>query len=137
MEAVFKRFECLPFGGSYEAIVSVTQPLTGASSDLQCVIDTGFSGSIMLESDSYRKLGLDLTEAASSQFPVFKSLMGSIILRSSHAKARLGGVELDVEILTPVYGPGKNLVGRKFLREFTTLLYRDKKACVGEAQVEV
>lgn len=136
MEAVFRRSECLRFGGSYEVPVTITHPLTGKSVDLHCVIDTGFSGSVMVESGYYQKLGLDLAEKPSAEFPVYKTLLGSISLRSSYGKAKIGKKELDAEILTPVYGPGKNLVGRKILREFTTLLHRAEKSCVGDAELE-
>ena len=110
--------------------------MTGAHIELRCVIDSGFSGSILMESGTYRELGLDLTEKPTVDFPVYKTLAGTIILRCSHAKAKIGEKEFDVEVLTPVYGNGRNLIGRNVLREFTTLLHRGERACVGEARVE-
>jgi clan AA aspartic protease len=133
---VFSRPECQPFRGSYEVRVTLTHPLTGASINLKSVVDTGFSGPVLVESAAYRELGLDLVEKPSVEFPVYRGLLGSVVMRSSYGKATIGGRDLPTEILTPLYGPGRNLIGRKLLREFTTLLHREEMTCIGEAEVE-
>lgn len=136
MQAVFSQTECLRYKDAYEVSVTISHPLTGKSVDLHSVIDSGFSGSVMVESNLYQELGFDLTEKPSAEFPVYKTMLGSLPLRSSYGKAKIGTKELDAEVLTPVYGTGKNLVGRKILGEFTTLLHRREKACIGDAELE-
>jgi predicted aspartyl protease len=116
--------------------MTITNLLTGATANLQSVIDTGFSGSIIVESKTYQELGLELVEKPSNEFPIFKTLVGSIVFRSSSANAEVAGRGIDAEILTPLYGPGKNLVGRRVLREFSTLVHREEMTCMGEARVE-
>ena len=75
---------------------------------------------------------MDLSEKAPVEFPVYKTMLGSITMRSSRGKAELGGEVLAAEILTPIYGPGKNLVGMRLLSEFTTLLHRAEMSCIGD-----
>lgn len=40
---------------------------------------------------------------------------------------------MTAEVVTPVSGPGKVLIGRRTAKEFTTLLHRGERLCIGKA----
>jgi len=110
--------------------------ITGARAEVQGAIDTGFDGSVMVDSETYSKLALGLSEKPEHQFPAYRTLSGTTVFRSSSARAVVAGKEIAADVITPVHGRGKNLVGRQVLRKFTTLLHAAENHCLGEARFE-
>lgn len=136
MQVAFSKSECSRFRGAYVVPVVVSNPVNGEKLEVESVLDTGFDGSMMLAAEAYHRLGLELRERPEDLFPVYRTLSGTIVFRRSHATARLAGKDLDVEVVTPISGAGKNLVGRRVLHEFTTLLQRGELACIGDGKIE-
>jgi clan AA aspartic protease len=136
LRVAYREHECSPFRGAYVIPVVVSNPVSGAKAELESVIDTGFDGSIMVAAEAYHRLGLELRERPEDLFPVYRSLSGAFVFRRSFASAKLAGRDMDVEVVTPLHGVGKNLIGRRVLSQFTTLLHREEIACLGEARVE-
>lgn len=136
MRVAFSKSECRPYRGAYSVPLTLTNTINGALAEVEGAIDTGFDGSVMVDSETYHKLALELSERPESQFPAYRTLSGTTLFRSSPGRASVAGRELAVEVITPVHGKGKNLIGRRVLREFTILLHATEKYCVGEASVE-
>jgi clan AA aspartic protease len=136
LRAVFRGSDCRPYRGGYVLSLSLVNPVNGGRGEVEAAIDTGFDGFLMLESATYSALGLELCEVPESQFPAYQTLSGTIVFRSSSARAIVSGRELPVEVISPSHGEGKNLVGRRVLGQFTTLLDKTQTCCVGAASVE-
>jgi len=118
------------------AALGLSNVISTAATKVMAEIDTGFSGSVMVDSDVYSGLSLELTQRPEAQFPSYRTLAGPTLFKSSPARARVGETELNVEVISPVAGRGKNLIGRGILKEFTTLLHRKELACIGDAKIE-
>jgi len=136
LRAVFSGSDCHPYKDGYRLSLSITNPVTGRRGEVDAAIDTGFDGSLMLESGTYSALNLEVCEMPESQFPIYRTLSGTTVFKSSSAQAVIAGRELAVEVITPLHGKGKNLLGRRVLQEFTTLLHRRETCCVGAASLE-
>jgi len=93
-------------------------------------VDTGFRGDIFLEKRFYEDLGLQIVELPLRAVPVARTLAGSVQLRAAITKVRIAGFTLKVKAYTPLYGYGKNLVGREVLNRLTMLLVKREKTCI-------
>ncbi len=136
MQVAFSRSECFPYGKAYSMSLSLSNPVNGAEADLESVVDTGFDGSLMVTAELYRRLGLELRERPEELYPVYRTFSGTSVFRRSYGVARLVGKDMEVEVIAPLHGGGKNLLGRRVLNGFTTVLHRAEAACIGDAQVE-
>ena len=136
MRAVFSGSDCHPYQEGYRLSLSLINPVTGRQAVVDAAIDTGFDGFLMLESETYSALDMEVCEAPESQFPTYRTFSGTTIFKSSSALAAIGGREMAVEVISPLHGRGKNLLGRRVLQEFTTLLHKRETSCVGAARVE-
>jgi clan AA aspartic protease len=136
LRAVFRGSDCRPYREGYFLPLSLVNPVNGERGEVEAAIDTGFDGFVMLESATYSALGLEVCEVPESQFPTYRTFSGTVVFRSSSARAIVSGRELPVEVISPSHGQGKNLVGRRVLGQFTTLLDKTETTCVGAAGVE-
>jgi predicted aspartyl protease len=134
LQAVFSEHECFHLqDGRLEVELRVTNLITGESSGARATLDTGFEGHLMLDTAAYGALRLGLSEKPESQFPVFRTFGGRVKFRSSLAMVEIGGKELVTEVLCPLYGDGRILIGREMIKDFTTLLHKDERLCIGQA----
>jgi len=136
LRAVFSGSDCHPYREGYRISLSLINPVTGRRGEVDATIDTGFDGFLMLESETYFGLSMEVCETPQSQFPTFRTLSGTTVFKSSSGRALIAGRELAVEVISPLHGGGKNLLGRRALQEFTTLLHKRETSCVGDARVE-
>ncbi len=135
LRVAFSKFECYRGEGPYEVDLELANVVSGERAKLKAVIDTGFEGQVMVDSASYDLLKLRVSEKPEGQFPTYRTVSGTLLFRSSVARAKLLGRETLMDVVTPQHGSGKVLLGRKALREFTTLLHRAERYCIGEANV--
>ena len=136
LRVAFNKYECYGGGdGPYEVELELGNLVSGEATKLRAVIDTGFDGNVMVDSKTYVLLKLRLSEKPESQFPAYRTFSGTVLFRSSLARISLVGRNVVGDIVTPVNGMGKVLLGRRALKEFTTLLHRDERHCIGEARL--
>lgn len=134
LQAVFSEHECFhPQDGRLQVEFRVTNLITGESVAAKAALDTGFEGHLMLDTVTYGALRLELSEKPENQFPVFRAFGGTVKFRSSLAMVVIAGKELTTEVLCPLYGDGKILVGREMIKDFTTLLHKNERLCIGRA----
>ena len=111
--------------------------VTGVSVEKkEAVADTGFDCSIMADSETYGSLHLGLSEKPEAQFPAYTTMTGTIIFRGSLCRAKVAGKDILAEVISPVQGRGKCLLGRELLKQFTTLLQRAETCRLGDADVK-
>jgi clan AA aspartic protease len=133
LQAVFSEHECFHQDGRLQVEFRVANLITSESAGAKATLDTGFEGHLMLDTAAYRALRLELSEKPESQFPVFRTFGGTVKFRSSLAVVAIAGKELMTEVLCPLYGDGKILIGREMIKDFTTLLHKSERLCIGQA----
>ncbi len=136
MQVVFRKYECHAPQRAYAVPIVMSNVITGRSMSIEGVIDTGFDGSIMLDSETYGSLQLELSEKPEDQFPAYRTLSGTVIFKSSLGRAKVAGRDILTEVVAPVRGKGKCLLGREILKQFATLLLGTERCCIGDAEME-
>jgi clan AA aspartic protease len=136
LQVVFRKNECHAFQSAYAVPVVLSNVITGRSVSIAAVIDTGFDGSIMVDSETYGSLQLELSEKPEGQFPAYRTFSGTVLFKSSLSRAKIAGRDVLTEVIAPVHGRGKCLLGREILKQFATLLLRAERSCLGDAEVQ-
>ena len=136
MQVAFRKDECHALQRAYAVPMVLSNVITGRSMTVGAMIDTGFDGSIMVDSETYGSLQLELSEKPEGQFPAYRTLSGTILFKSSLGRINVAGRDILAEVIAPVQGKGKCLLGREILKQFTTLLLRAEKSCIGDAELE-
>ena len=91
-------------------------------------VDTGFSGPVMVTAEVLERLKLTNIEVPEDARPVYSTMTGPIAMRSAPAILSINGKEIETDILTPLYGLGRFLIGFEILRKLNLALLRSK-AC--------
>lgn len=91
-------------------------------------VDTGFAGPIMVTSDIFELLRFSDTEVPDDMRSSYVALAGAVSVRSAPAVLEIGGKEIETDILTPLVGPSRMLVGFQLLRRLNLALLRNR-AC--------
>ena len=91
-------------------------------------VDTGFSGSVVVTGDVFEFLRLPDIEVPEDIQPAYRTLAGALTMRSAMGVLEAGGKQLETDILTPLQGPGKLLIGCQVLKELELALL-GKKTC--------
>jgi len=136
LRVVFNNSDCYVYDKGFAVPFILANLVTGESADLRGAIDTGFDGDLMVDSETYERLNLRLSERPESEFPAYRTFSGTILFKSSLARVTMPGRNSMAEVITPVSGLGKILVGRRALKNLTTLLHKAERYCVGDAKIE-
>ena len=96
-------------------------------------VDTGFSGPIVVTGDIFEFLRLPDIEIPEDIRPVYWTLAGALTMRSAAAILEVDGKQLETDILTPLQGPARLLIGSRVLKEIEIALLR-KKTCFVSSQ---
>lgn len=125
-------FEAGDWGYVIEA--SIVNPLHDLrfpeTGELLLKVDTGFSGSIIVTGDVFEFLRLPDIEIPEDIRPVYRTLAGALTMRSAAAILEVDGKQLETDILTPLQGPGRLLVGCRVLKGLELALLRGKTCFV-------
>lgn len=124
------RWKCFKYAGYYRIAAQVYSPLHNTWKKVDFILDTGFSGDIFLEKTIYEELGLHLAELPRRLSPSARTLAGSIPLRAAYTILKIRRRKIKVTVLTPLYGQGRNLLGRHVANKLEILLQKDQKTCV-------
>ena len=95
--------------------------------ELEVPVDTGFEGSLMLESDDYKFFIVG--ELPKEYWSTYSTLTGSILMRVASAFAVIGNIKLKIYVETPYLGRGKRLLGREVLNKLVLVLDGIKSRC--------
>jgi predicted aspartyl protease len=91
-------------------------------------VDTGFNGPIIVPEDVFEFLKLTDIEVPEDARPTYSTLTGPLTMRSAPGVFEANGKRLYTDILAPLAGRGRLLVGFRILNEFTLALLGDR-AC--------
>ena len=92
-------------------------------------LDTGFNGPVMVTGDIFELLHFSNIEVPEDLRPSYATLAGPIVMRSAPAEVEIGRRKVETDILTPLTGAGRMLVGFQVIRQFDIALLRDR-ACL-------
>jgi predicted aspartyl protease len=83
-------------------------------------VDTGFSGSVMVETEDYDFFSVG--ELPRSLWRTYRTLTGPLPMRTARAILEVGGKRLEAFVESPYYGGGKRLIGREVLSQLVLVL---------------
>ena len=130
MRSSVARWRCYRYAGYYRVSARIYSPIRDAWVEANFLLDTGFKGDVFLEKRLYEELGLHLVELPLRAAPVARTLAGTVQLRAAVTKLGIAGCTFEVRAYTPLYGHGKNMIGRGVLGKLITLLKEREKTCV-------
>lgn len=93
-------------------------------------IDTGFNGPAMVTGDIFEFLRFSDIEVPDDIRPTYGTLAGELTMRSAPALLEVQGKQLETDILTPLIGPSRMLVGFQIIRELNLALLGNKTCLV-------
>ena len=85
-------------------------------------VDTGFSGPVLVTRDVFQFLRLPDIEVPEDIRPSYRTLTGALPMRSAPGIIDVHGKQIDTDILTPLFGPDRLLVGCQILRSLNLAL---------------
>lgn len=94
---------------------------------LEFQVDTGFEGSVMLNTDDYSFF--QVGELPQEYWRTYRTLTGIVVMRMARAIAEVNGYKFETYVETPLYGQGKNIVGREFINRLTLILDGPGEMC--------
>lgn len=130
MKSSVVRWRCYRYKDFYTVVGWVYSPVLDEWVKAEFILDTGFRGDIFLEKKLYDSLKLYLVELPVRTAPIARTMAGSIPLRASITKLKIAGFNFLVKAYTPLYGYGKNLMGRGVINRLTVLLKENVKTCI-------
>ena len=108
--------------------VEVIDPVKNNSVNVSPLIDTGFSGYLLLPNSLYNKVNsLELKE------PRNYLTLNGIIKTRVRAKIRIGKIEINSYIESPVLGRDIALLGREILKELRIEFKKGKEICIEDS----
>src|SRR5207245_9979595 len=113
LQVVFKKNECHALDRVYSVPMLLSNVITGRSLGVEGVIDTGFDGSVMVDSETYGSLQLELSEKPEGQFPAYRTFSGTVLFKSTLVRVKAAGKGILAEVIAPVQGKGKCPVGTR------------------------
>ncbi len=107
--------------------IELTEPVGESRVALTAPLDTGFAGYVLVDRITYDRMGT--AELPREQFGSYQTMAGPVVLRRSRITLRLAEREFESYLETPLYGPGRLLLGRLVLSRLDLALFGNSARC--------
>lgn len=124
MERV-NSLECFDINEKPILHVKVSDPKNENSAEIDVLVDTGFSGWLLLNYEIYTKLNY-------MEIPItrkYRSILGNIEVYMAKASISINRLNIDAFIESSPYVE-MNLLGREILKKLNICFYRMNKICI-------
>ena len=119
---LFRAITCFNYRNELPVLKLKLMNYMGEVREFEFIIDTGFSGGILLPRDEYEFFTCG--ELPRSLWRSYSTLIGVIPMRTAKAILIIdeAGVRSEVYVETPLYGAGRRLLGREVINRLIILL---------------
>ncbi|BDC17504.1 clan AA aspartic protease [Acidianus sp. HS-5] len=108
--------------------ITITDPYTGNSVEVEALIDTGFSGYLLIPPSVYSKVNsIELENPR-----VYATINGIVKTRVAKAFVKIGKITLDTFIESPILGREISLLGRELQKMLHIEFRKGKEVCIGD-----
>lgn len=111
-----------------EIEVELIHPETRVSEKVKALLDTGFSGWILVPYDIYRKVSLVEAE----EIKAYGTLDGHIRVRVAKCIIKIRNIEIEGYVESPIFGREFTLIGRKLLSKLSVEIKKGKEICISD-----
>ena len=126
-----RAIDCIEYVGQDPKIpalrIEITEPIGESRVALTAPLDTGFAGHVLVDRTTYERLGT--AELPREEFGRYQTMAGPVVLRRSRIALRLAKKEFESYLETPLYGPGRLLLGRLVLSRLDLALFGISARC--------
>ncbi|ACP36872.1 conserved hypothetical protein [Sulfolobus islandicus L.S.2.15] len=119
-------FDCFRINDKPTLPVTVIDPYNGDFMEVKALIDTGFSGYLLIPPSVYNKVNsLELENPR-----VYATLNGIVKTRVAKAIIKIGKIKLDTLIESPILGREISLLGRELQKKLHIEFKKGKEVCI-------
>jgi len=122
--------DCFRINERPEIPITVVDIVKEKSIEVNALIDTGFSGFLLLPNSLYSKV--NTVELDESFWRIYTTLNGIVKTKVAKAKIKIGKIELESFIESPVLGRDLTLIGRELLKKISVEIKKGKEICVDD-----
>lgn len=119
---------CFRIDNRPEVEVELIDPIKGNSEKIKAIIDTGFSGWILVPNYVYSRLAS--LELAESHWRTYSTLSGNIKMRTAKCIIRIGDVSIMGYVESPLFGRELTLLGREVLKKLRVEIRKGEEFCI-------
>ncbi|AWR98560.1 clan AA aspartic protease [Metallosphaera hakonensis] len=122
--------DCFRIGDRPEVPITVMDIVKDISIQVNALIDTGFSGYLLLANSLYSKI--NSVELDESHWRTYATLNGIVRTKVARARIKIGKMELESFVESPILGRDIALMGRELLRKFSIEIKKGEKICIDD-----
>lgn len=121
---------CFKIEKKPEIELDLIDPETQNSVKVKAMIDTGFSGWVLVPYDVYKKVSsFRLNE---EKWNIYATLNGQVKVRVSKCIIKIGELSVEGYVESPIFGRELTLVGRELLNRLNVEIKKGKEICVND-----
>lgn len=119
---------CFRISEKPEIEVELIDVVKGNSVKIKAVIDTGFSGWVIVDNETYSKISsLELDE---DHWKVYSTLIGNIRARVARCIIKIGDIKINGFVESPIFGRNISLIGREVLKRLKITINKGEEICI-------
>ncbi|BFH74072.1 hypothetical protein SJAV_20160 [Sulfurisphaera javensis] len=119
---------CFRINNRPEVEVELIDPVKEISEKIKAIIDTGFSGWVLVPGSIYSRLAS--LELAEDNWRTYSTLSGNIKMRTAKCIIKIGDVRIMGYIESPTFGREMTLLEREVLKKLKVEIKKGEEICI-------